>query len=171
MFDLTRLLPDDFATDDEVLRAIRSVPPHFSGLLSILKDCLVTRVGNAAVAAQTEILSSVLNNTDFDSVLFLVALNTVVDTAIMTLTAKSNPTNSSAGGTLEKAGTPITGATSSNKTMALEVHKPSQQFVFLSFTRTVANVTVDAIYAIQFNAHKMPQTHGLLAGDISGPLT
>ena len=158
-------------TDDEVLRAIESVPTHFSGLLSILKDCKITRVSNAAAAAQTELDSTCVDMAGYDSVLFLVALGTVTDNSVMTMTIKSNTTNTNSGGTTEKAGTAVTAATSSNKTMAVEVHKPSQEFVYCAFTRTAQNAAVDAIYAIQFNAHTVPQTHGLLDATISGPLS
>lgn len=140
-------------------------------LPSILKDMKITRVNNAAAAAQTELDSSCVDMAGFDSVLFVIALGTVTDASVMTMTIKSNPTNSNSGGTTEKAGTAVTASTSSNKTMAVEVHKPSQRFVYCAFTRTAQNAAVDAIYAIQFNAKSVPQTHGLLDAVISGPLS
>src|SRR5579864_4384856 len=109
---------------EQVLEAVRSVPPHFSGLLSILKDALITRVLNETAAGQTALNSTALDMQTFDSVLFIALLGTVTDNSVMTLSVLSNPTNSNSGGTTEKAGTAITAATSSNLVMATEAHKP-----------------------------------------------
>lgn len=140
-----------------------------SELWSILKDALITRVSNAVTAGTSEVDSTALDMQNFNSVLFIVGLNTVVDNCVMTATIKSNPTNSNSGGTTEKAGTAVTAATSSNKTMAVEMHKPTQRFVYLAFTRTAQNATLDGIWAIQFNPSSVPQTQTILAADVGGP--
>ena len=137
---------------------------------SIVKDMLITRVNNAAAGAQSEIDSSVLDMAGYDSVAFFVLLGAVTDNSILTATVKSNPTNSNAGGTTEKAGTAVTAATASNKTMAVDVFRPTQRYVFLAFTRTAQNAAVDGILAIQYNARTMPTAQTILDAVFAGPL-
>ena len=136
---------------------------------SIVKDMLITRVNNAAAGAQTEVLTSVLDMAGYDCVIFIALLGTVTDASVLTLTVKSNPTSSTSNGTTEKAGTATTASTSSNKTMAVEVHKPTQRYVFGSFTRTAQNAALDGILAIQFNSRSMPQTQTILDAVLGGP--
>lgn len=160
--------------DEEVLRAILSVPEHFSGLLSILKDCQITRVKNAVSAGTSAQNTSVLDMTGFDSVLFVCFLGDVTINSVLTLTVYSNTANSTSGGTSEKAGTTLTdadGTSYDNGCLAVEVHKPARRYVFATLTRTAANAAIDGIFAIQFNARSLPQTQGatILDGVVGGP--
>lgn len=137
---------------------------------SIVKDMLITRVNASASAAQTELLSTtILDMSGYDSVCFIVLLGTATDGSVMTLTVKSNPTSSSSGGTTEKAGTAVTAATSSSKTMAVDVFRPTQRYVFSSFTRTAQNCGVDGVLAIQYNSKNKPTTQGILDAVFAGP--
>lgn len=143
-------------------------------MLSILKDMKISRVKNAVAAGTTAQSTSVLDMQGFDSVIFLAALGDVLITSVLTLTVKSNPTSSSSGGTTEKAGNTLTdadGTSYDNGCLAVEVHRPTQRYVFATLTRTTANAAIDGIFAVQFNSKSMPQglDATILDGVIGGP--
>jgi len=141
---------------------------------SILKDTKITRVKNAVAAGTSEILSDTVDMQGYDSVIYVIALGDVDNTCVLTPTAKSNPTDSTSGGTTEKAGTATTATATSadNKLLVIEVLRPSQRYVFVSLTRTTANAVLDSIVAVQHAAKSMPVTQGttVLTGDLGGPV-
>jgi hypothetical protein len=138
-------------------------------MLSITKDMLITRVMNEVAAGTTAQSSSVLDMQGYDSVIFVAILGTVTDNSVVTLAVKSNPTSSSSGGTVEKTGTAITAATSSDTVQSVEVQRPTQRYVFAYVTRTAQNAAISAILAIQFNSKNMPVTQTIAASDFAGP--
>ena len=94
----------------------------------------------------------------FDSVAFIALLGDVSNTSVLTLTVKSNPTSSDVGGTSEGATAAYTATATDadNKLLIVDVHRPTQRFVFASLTRTVADAVVDGIIAVQYNARDLP---------------
>lgn len=127
-------------------------------MFTLLKDCKVTRVSNKVSAGTSQIDSSRVDMTGFDSVAFLIALDTSTDGALITAFAKSNAADSATNSTIEKTGTVVTdaGGAQANRDFILDLHKPTLRYAHCSLTRTVANVAVNAIYAIQYNAAKGP---------------
>ena len=127
---------------------------------NFLKDCKILAVENAAVAAQTELVSDVVDMQGYDSIAFIVKLGDVSDTCVLTMTGKTNTANhvsSPTPTTLATTATFTAGATDADdKLMMLDLHKPRDRYVFLSLTRTTANAVVDGVFAVLYNAHEMP---------------
>lgn len=129
--------------------------------MSLTKNVKITRVSNAAAAAQTAIESSILDMHGFDGVLFVALLGDVSDTCVLGLAAEQNDENSGSGmATLAGAVSFTAGATSAdNKMLVLDVYKPRQQFVRAKLTRTTADAVVSGIVAIQYGATSLPTSH------------
>lgn len=130
---------------------------------SLLKDCKISRVANSASAATTEVLSSVLDMSGYDSVLFVALLGDVTVNSVLTLTVKQNTASSTSSPTPAATGVATaawtaTGTDADNKVLAAEVVRPTMRYVFASLTRTAANAVVDGIIAIQFNSRSLPQS-------------
>ena len=157
--------------DDEVINAIRAVPIHL--MYTMLKDCKITRVSNAAVAGTTDIESSRVDMTGFDSVMFVALLGDVTSGSVLTLTAKSNAADSTTSSTSEKAGTVITAGASDydNKLLIVDLHKPTLRYAYCTLLIDTQNAVVDGIIAIQYNAKNHPVTQGSTVGDgvVGGP--
>ena len=130
--------------------------------MSLLKNVKVTPVAAAAVAAQTEVLSSVLDMSGFDGVMFVALLGDVTATSILTLTAKGNTASSTSSPTpVTQVATAAFTADATNaddKALVVDVYDPALRYVFASLTRTVANAAVNGIIAIQYTAEYKPTT-------------
>lgn len=145
---------------------------------SLLKDCKITRVANAAAAGTSEVLTSVLDMTGYDGVLFVAALGDVTATSVVTLTAKGNTASSTSSPTPTDVTDGVTAAFTAgasdadNKLLVVDVVRPSQRYVFASLTRTTANAVVDGIIAIQYRGRSLPVTQGstVLASALSTPM-
>ncbi|MXS81569.1 hypothetical protein [Nitrosomonas oligotropha] len=127
---------------------------------NLLKECKVSRVANSAAAAQTEVLSSVLDMSGYDGVIFIALLGDVTVNSVLTLTAKGNTANSTSSPTpvTQKATDAYTAAASDadNKLLIVDVPKPQLRYIFASLTRTAANAVVDGIIAIQYQTRSKP---------------
>lgn len=131
--------------------------------MNISKAIKITRVANAAAAAQTEVLSSVLDMQGFDGVMFVALLGDITATSVLTLTVKGNSANSTSvpPPVTQAATAAFTAAASDadNKVLVVDIYDPALRYVFASLTRTVANAVVDGIVAIQYMAEQKPTTH------------
>lgn len=130
--------------------------------MSLLKNVKVAYVAGAAVAAQTEVLSTVLDMTGYDGVMFIALLGDVTATSVLTLTAKGNTASSTSSPTpvTQKATSAFTAGASDADSAALivDVYDPAMRYMFASLTRTVANAVVNGIVAIQYKAEYRPTT-------------
>jgi hypothetical protein len=139
---------------------------------SLLKDCVLTRVNNSAAAATTEIDSSILDMQDWDGVLFLALLNTVVDNCVLTLKAQGNTANSTSGmADLTGSSATLTAASSSNGVLAVNVYRPIKRYLRAVLLRTTQNATLDGIIAIQYRGRVNPSTQPatvLASADVAG---
>mgnify|MGYP007100110777 CR=1 FL=1 len=133
-----------------------------STALSLLKDCLITRVSNSASAATTAINSTILDMQGYDNVLFIVALGDITATCVLTATAYDNSANSTSGAATTGVSTTFTAGASDadNLLMIVDVRRPQDRYCYLNLTRTTANAVVDGIIAIQYNGNKFPVTQG-----------
>lgn len=131
--------------------------------MNLLNEVKITRVANAAAAAQTEVLSSVLDMQGYDGVMFVALLGDITATSVLTLTAKGNTASSTSSPTpVTQAATAAFTAGASdadNKVLVVDVFDPALRYVFASLTRTTANAVVDGIIAIQYTAELRPTTH------------
>ena len=130
--------------------------------MSLLKNVKVAYVAGAAVAAQTEVLSTVLDMTGYDGVMFIALLGDVTATSVLTLTAKGNTASSTSSPTpvTQKATSAFTAGASDADSAALvvDVYDPAMRYMFASLTRTTANAVVNGIVAIQYKAEYRPTT-------------
>jgi len=130
--------------------------------MNLLNEVKITRVANAAAAAQTEVLSSVLDMQGYDGVMFVALLGDITATSVLTLTAKGNTASSTSSPTpvTQVATAAFTAGASDadNKVLVVDVFDPELRYVFASLTRTTANAVVDGIIAIQYTAELRPTT-------------
>lgn len=131
-------------------------------MTSMLKNVKVTPVAASAVAAQTEVLTSVLDMQGYDGVMFIALLGDVTATSVLTLTAKGNTASSTSSPTpvTQVATAAFTAGASDadDKALVVDVYDPAMRYVFASLTRTTANAVVNGIVAIQYKAEYRPTT-------------
>lgn len=134
----------------------------------------ITRVANAAAAAQTAVNSSIIDNAGFDGCMFIAALGDVASGSVLGLAAQQDDVNAAGGmATIGTALAFTAGASDAdNKLMVLDVFRPDKQFLRAALTRTTADAVVDGIIAIQYTARNRPTVHGstvLVAGEAVAP--
>ena len=142
-------------------------------MFSLLKDASWTVVENAAVAGTTDLTTDTVDMQGFDSIMYIVKLGDVTSGSVITLTAYSNPTDSASAGTTEKAASSITAGASDydNKLILLDVHRPSQRYMYAVLVIDTQNAVVDSIFAVRYNAKSVPITQGSTVGQgtLGGP--
>lgn len=130
--------------------------------MNLSKDIKITVVEAAAAAAQTELVTDVLDMSGYEGVMFIALTGDVSDTSVLTLTVKGNTANSvsSPSPVTQKASDAFTAgaATADSKVIMVDVYKPAMRYVFGSLTRTAANAIIGGIIAIQYNAKTKPTT-------------
>jgi hypothetical protein len=128
--------------------------------MNLSKAIKVTVVEAAAAAAQTELVTDVLDMSGYEGVLFIALTGDVSDTSVLTLTVKGNSANSVSSPTpvTQKATDAFTAgaSTADSKVLMVDVYKPTLRYLFGSLTRTTANAIVGGIIAIQYGATNKP---------------
>lgn len=131
-------------------------------MTSMLKNVKVTPVAASAVAATTEVLTSVLDMSGYDGVMFIALLGDVTTASVLTLTAKANTASSTSSPTpvtqVATAAFTADGTSADDKALVVDVYDPMLRYVFASLTRTAANAVVNGIIAIQYKAEFRPTT-------------
>jgi len=131
--------------------------------MNLSKNCKITVVAAAAVAATTEVVTSVLDMAGFDGVMFIALMGDVTASSVLTLTAKGNSANSTSSPTpvTQKATTAFTAAAADadSKVLMVDVAKPTLRYMFASLTRADQNAVVGGIIAIQYSANDKPTAH------------
>lgn len=131
-------------------------------MTSMLKNVKVTPVAASSAAATTEVLTSVLDMSGFDGVMFIALLGDVTATSVLTLTAKGNTASSTSSPTpvtqVATAAFTADATSGDDKALVVDVYDPALRYVFASLTRTVANAVVNGIVAIQYKAEFKPTT-------------
>ncbi len=127
---------------------------------SLLKNSKVDRVKVAVVAGQTTVESDIIDLQDCDSVLGIVALGDVTDTAVLTLKAFTGDESDLSDGAYEDVTVAFTADASSadNKLMMLDVVKPGKRYCRFDLLRATANAVVDGIFAMSYNYRLKPVT-------------
>jgi hypothetical protein len=131
--------------------------------MNLTKSCKITVVEAAGAAAQTELVSDVLDMKGFDGVMFIALTGDVTVNSVLTLTAKGNTADrvsSPTPATLGATDAFTASATSADsKALVVDIFKPKQRYVFASLTRTAADAVIGGIIAIQYKAKKKPTAH------------
>lgn len=134
------------------------------GLRNFIKDFKISRVANDAVAGTSDVTSSVLDMTGYDSVVFIALLGDVTSGSVITLTAKENTANSTSSPTPTAITGGATGAITAgaadtdNKLLVSDIMRPDMRYVFCVLSRTTQNAVVDGILAVQYNSKAVPVT-------------
>jgi hypothetical protein len=130
--------------------------------MNLSKDIKITVVEAAAAAAQTELVTDVLDMSGYEGVMFIALTGDVADTSVLTLTVKGNSANSVSTPTpvTQKATDAFTAgaATADSKVLMVDVYKPALRYVFGSLTRTTADAIIGGIIAIQYKSVNKPTT-------------
>lgn len=127
--------------------------------MNLSKDIKVTVVEAAATAAQTELVSDVLDMQGWAGVMFVALTGDVTTGCVLTLTAKGNSANSTSSPTpvTQGSATFTAGDTDADsKALIVDVYDPALRYVFASLTRTTANAVVGGIIAIQYQPDSKP---------------
>lgn len=130
--------------------------------MNLSKCCKITVVEAAAGAAQTELVTDVLDMQGFEGVMFLALTGDVTSGSVLTLTVKGNTANSVSSPTpvTQKATGAFTAGASDadSKLLLVDVYQPVHRYVFGSLTRTTQDAIVGGIIAIQYGADFQPTT-------------
>ena len=132
--------------------------------MNLLKNAELTQVINAVAAGTSDTTSgTILDMSGYDSVMFILSLGDVTNTAVVTLQAQQNTANSASGmATLATATASVTAdATSAdNKLLVIDIHRPTERYIRAQVVRATANAVIDCVIAIQYNAMSAPITQG-----------
>ncbi len=143
--------------------------------VSLLKDCKISRLMNDVAAGTSTQTSSVVDMAGFDSALFIFLIGDSTNGSVELLTVLGNSTNSNSGGTGETGATAgktdPDGTSLDNGMYIIEIHRPSQRYLYATFARGTANCVIDGLICIQFNAKSVPQSlvSTVIASAIAGP--
>jgi len=125
---------------------------------SITKETKVTRVANAAAAAQTDVTSSAVDMQGYEGCAFIVAMGAITQDAVTS--AYVTQCDTSGGQYTELDGTEITIADDDdNQVFVLEVKTPNERYLKCVVDRGTQDAVVDGIIAIQYGAKVLPTTH------------
>lgn len=142
--------------------------------MNLSKDIKITVVEAAAAAAQTELVTDVLDMQGYDGVMFIALTGDVTTASVLTLTVKGNSANSVSSPTpvTQKATAAFTadGTSADSKVLMVDVYEPALRYVFASLTRTAADAVIGGIIAIQYCADQRPTTqHATVIASAIGP--
>lgn len=128
---------------------------------NLAKNCKWVRLAGA-VAAGTDGARVALTEIDtqgYDGVALVVQLGTVTSGGITTVKAKTSDTSGSYGsGTVDDTGPGVSGTDGSNKSVWYDLSALTRRYLRFDYQRTVANVAVEAIWAVLYNPVAAPVT-------------
>lgn len=130
---------------------------------SLLNGCKFDKLINYTAAGTADTLNGdILDLQGFDSVVLIAALGDVTNTAVATLKAYCGDNSALSDGVYKTATATITAdATSAdNKLLILDIVKPGKRYVRADLVRATANIVVDAVVALRYNAKTLPVTQG-----------
>lgn len=127
---------------------------------NLTREGKVTRVSNAVAAGTTDINSSSVDMSGFDSVTFYVLFGTITASAVTSVKAQQSSDDGSSDTFADLTGTGITVADDDdNQVVVLEIDQPRERYVRCVVDRGTQNAVVDGIIAVQHNAKTVPVTH------------
>lgn len=130
---------------------------------SILKNCGIEKAMNNTAAGTGDTLSGdIIDLQGFDSVCFVLTTGDVVNTAVGTLKAYCGDASNLADGAYATTTAAFTATATSgdDKCFVLDVVRPGKRYVRPDFVRATANIPVESIIAIKYNARNVPVTQG-----------
>ena len=127
-------------------------------MLSLLKNAEFSRVSNRIAAGVSDQQSTGVDTVNFQAVLFLVAFETIVATAVTSVKAQHSDDNAT-WSDIPDSSVPVVPA-DDNKIVVLEVKTPSKRYVRAAVDRGTANATIDGIFAARLHPRVKPVTQG-----------
>jgi len=131
---------------------------------NLLNNTKITRVSadGAGAASATPSKATIIDMDGFDSVMFIAAMGNVLDTSVLTLKAAGATTNSTGAMALLTGSATYTAAASDadDKLLILDVVRPPYRYIEAQLFHVTANGPFDGIFAIQYNAARVPTTQG-----------
>jgi len=139
---------------------------------SILKETKIDKVLNNTAAGTADTLTGdIIDLQGFDSVLLIATTGDVAATAVGTLKAYCGDAAALGDGAYKTATATFTADSTNadNKIVALDVIRPGKRYVRADFVRATANIPVESIVAIRYNARNIPcaQPADVVASGIS----
>ena len=129
-------------------------------MYNLSKQAKLTRVSNAVVAGTSDVESSSVDMTGFDSVAFIVAMGAITSGAATSANVEQSSDDGSSDSFTELLGTGITIADDDdNQLVLLDVCQPRERYVRCVVERATQNAVVDGIFALQYNSNVEPVTH------------
>ncbi|MGC9260912.1 MAG: hypothetical protein ACP5I8_12685 [Phycisphaerae bacterium] len=127
---------------------------------TILDKINIIRVASGAAAGVGTTYSAIVDMADYDGVVFVASLNTLLATSVVALQLQESATNTTGG--MANVGSPATytaptGGTAAG-TLVVDTDQPLLQYVRAQLSIATADSTVDAIWAIQYRGRIDPTT-------------
>lgn len=120
----------------------------------------VTRVSNAVAAGTSDINSSSVDMSGFETVQFIVAFGAITATAVTSIKVQQSSDDGASDTWADLAGSAQTVADDDdNQIFQVEIHQPRERYLRCVVDRGTANAVIDGIVAIQGGAQKTPVTH------------
>lgn len=136
-------------------------------MYSLLKDCLITRVGNSAVAGTTDQDGTVLDMSGYDSVMFIAAVGDVTSGSVLELQVFGNTASSTSSPTPVEMTDDNTDGTAGasdydNKLFIVDISRwdHAYRYCFPRLRIDTQNAVTDGLIAIQYNSRSVPVTQG-----------
>lgn len=120
----------------------------------------LTRVINATAAGTSAVNGAIIDMADFEGVQFVVALGALTATQVTSLKAQHGDA-ANLSDAADMAGT-LTGPAldaDSNKTLVLDVNRPTKRYIRVVVNRATANAVIDSGMALQYGPKKKPTTN------------
>lgn len=133
---------------------------------SLLKNCGIEAAMNNTAAGTGDTLNGDIIDLGtggiFDSVCFIAKLGDVADTAVATLKAYAGNESNVSDGAYKTITATVTATVTSadNKLLVLDVVRPGKRYIRPDLVRATANIPVESIIAIKYNAKAYPVTQG-----------
>jgi len=133
---------------------------------NLFQNAVITRLAGAVSAGTDGAFVTSLAEIDtrgYTGIAIVAQLGTVTSGGVFTLRAKNSSTSATYGaGTVDRiAQAALTDGTS--KFVALDINRPKRRYIRAEYQRTVANVAIEAVYVILYNAELNPVTQSDLA--------
>lgn len=125
--------------------------------MQLSNEVKIRKVAAAAASAGTEVISSVVDMTGYDGVMFVATIATA--NAGNYLKAQSG-TNATVTDAADLAGTKVV-ATANAEVVFLDIYKPVERYLTANIIRAGANTATGDIYAIQYQGNVKPEVNGV----------
>jgi len=143
--------------------------------VNLLQNVKIDQVLGYYAAGTTKRTSDIIDMANYDGVLFIAELGTLIEAGTVNVTVDQNVI-SSAVGMAELDGTSTytvdaAGAALAKSAIAVDVYKPQEQFVQCNITPAAQNAVILGITAIRYNGRIKPDANEglLLASQLISP--